>query len=244
MSFPLIGLTSEYAPQENRIFGTISVGESYVQAVVNAGGLPVAIPVGLTSDEQDELFSRLDGVLFTGGSDIDPVRFDGLPHPRVYGIDARRDELEMRYVQKAAKEGKPFLGICRGIQSVNVALGGSLYTDLADQMDQSLRHDYYPDIPRDYLAHPVSVASDSRLAQIFGENAFGVNSLHHQGIQRLGNCLRAVAYSPDHLVEAVELPDHPFGVAVQWHPEWLQAYAPQRHLFKAFVEAASNSRHG
>src|SRR5512138_1710291 len=124
---PLIGITSNYAPSEDGKFGTITVGESYVQAVLRAGGLPVVIPVGLSEQEIEALFARLDGLLLTGGADVDPARFGGLPHPRVYGIDARRDALEIQLAQMAAQHGKPFLGICRGVQVINVALGGTLY---------------------------------------------------------------------------------------------------------------------
>ena len=239
MAAPIIGITSTFTPATDGKFGTISVGESYIQAVLRAGGLPLVIPVGLPREEQQAVFDRLDGVLLTGGGDIDPERFDGLPHPRVYDIDERRDDLEIRLVQMAVKANKPFLGICRGIQVINVALGGSLFTDIADQLENSLRHDWYPDIPRNYLAHPVSLQPDSRLAQILGGDLFEVNSLHHQGVERLAPSLRAVAYAPDHLIEAVELPNHPFGLGVQWHPEWLQEHLPQRQLFEALVQASA-----
>jgi len=239
MASPLIGVTSTFTPATDGLFGTISVGESYIQAVLRAGGLPLVIPVGLPREEQQAVFDRLDGVLLTGGSDINPERFAGLPHPRVYDIDERRDDLEIRMVEMAVKANKPFLGICRGIQVINVALGGSLYTDIADQMENSLLHDCYPDIPRNYLAHSVSLQPDSRLAQILGGDLFEVNSLHHQGVERLAPSLRAVAYAPDHLIEAVELPNHSFGLGVQWHPEWLQEHLPQRKLFEALIKASA-----
>jgi putative glutamine amidotransferase len=242
MAAPLIGLTANFSPADDGKFGTIQVGESYVQAVLKAGGLPVVIPVGISGLELQSLIDRLDGILLTGGSDVDPARFQGPGHPRVYGIDARRDELEITLVQKAVETGMPFLGICRGVQVINVALGGTLYTDIADQMNGALRHDYYPDIPRNYLAHAVSIEKDSLLAQVLGSISVEVNSLHHQGLDRPAPDLRVVAHAPDSLIEAVELPEHPFGVGVQWHPEWLQEHAPQRRLFQAFVEAAGRGR--
>jgi putative glutamine amidotransferase len=185
-----------------------------------------------------ELFLRLDGILLTGGGDIDPARFNGVPHPRVYDIDERRDALEIHLVQMAVQNGKPFLGICRGIQVINVAMGGSLYTDIWDQMPGALKHDHFPNSPRDFLAHPVSVVTGSRLAEILSGEAFEVNSLHHQGLDQVAHALTPVAYSVDHLVEAVEIPGHPFALGVQWHPEWLQAHAPQRQLFQALVQAS------
>ncbi len=239
MAFPLIGVTASYIPPKDGPFGTVQVGESYVQAVIQAGGVPVVIPVGLSPEALQALFARLDGVLLTGGGDIDPRRFDGHPHPRVYDIDARRDDLEIRLAQSAAKSGKPFLGICRGIQVINVALGGTLFTDIGDQLANPLRHDWYPNVRRDYLAHSVAVTPGSRLAQALGGDSFEVNSLHHQGLEHIAPPLRAVACAPDQLIEGVELPDHPFGLGVQWHPEWLQEHAPQRQLFQALVKAAS-----
>jgi putative glutamine amidotransferase len=189
MAAPIIGITSSYIPAQDGKFGTISAGESYVQAILRAGGLPAVLPAGLSQEGLQAMFARLDGILLTGGGDIDPQRFQGLPHPRVYDIDLRRDDLEIRLVQMAADTGKPFLGICRGIQVINVALGGTLFTDIGDQLANSLRHDWYPNIPRDYLAHSVSVVPGSRLAQFLGGEAFEVNSLHHQGLDHIAPVL-------------------------------------------------------
>lgn len=239
MAAPLIGITSNYVPADDGKFGVINVGESYIQAVIRAEGLPVVIPVGLSEAEVRALFDRLDGLLLTGGADVDPLLFDGLPHPRVYGIDARRDAMEIDLVRMAAEQGKPFLGICRGIQVINVALGGTLYTDIADQKEQALRHDWYPNIARDYLAHPVTISPECQLASILGGEMCEVNSLHHQGILRMAPVLRPTAFALDGLIEAVELPGHPFGMGVQWHPEWLQEHAAQRRLFQALVKAAA-----
>ena len=238
MPAPIIGVTANYVPPETGEFGTISMGESYIQAVLRAGGLPVIIPVGLSQEGMRAMFARLDGVLLTGGGDIEPQRFQGNPHPRVYGIDLRRDELEIRLVQMAADAGTPFLGICRGIQVINVALGGTLFTHIGDQFPNALRHDWYPNIPRDYLAHQVTVDPGSHLAQILEGENFAVNSLHHQGLERVAPDLRVVAHAPDSLIEGVELDGHPFGIGVQWHPEWLQEHASQRLLFSALVKAA------
>jgi putative glutamine amidotransferase len=120
----------------------------------------------------------------------------------------------------------------------NVARGGSLYTHITDQLAGALRHDWYPDIPRDTIAHEVRIAEDSRIGAIFGTPLLRVNSLHHQGIKDLAPGLRAVGHAPDGLIEAVELPGHPFGFAVQWHPEWLTTQSEMRSLFRTFVEAA------
>ncbi len=215
--------------------------KAYVDALVEAGGIPVLIPACLTEEGRQSLFKRLDGILFTGGGDIALEYFDGEPHPRVDGVDKERDELEFFMLRAAAQKEKPFLGICRGFQVVNVALGGTLYTHIADQKPEALKHDYYPDYPRTLLAHPVKVDEDTHLAEILGETELSVNSLHHQGAKAIPAELKPVAYAPDGLVEAVELPAHPFGIAVQWHPEWMTDQPSTRRLFRAFVEAAART---
>jgi putative glutamine amidotransferase len=238
MPAPLIGVTASYSPAEGSRAAQFTVYEAYLQSILNAGGLPVIIPPALAGQPLRELFARLDGILFTGGGDIDPLIFGGQPHPRVYGIEPARDTLEIELVRLAAAENKPFLGICRGIQVVNVALGGTLFTDIADQHTTDLKHDNWPGPARSYLAHSVWIEEGSRLAAILGSQEKPVNSLHHQGLQQVAPGLRASACAPDQLVEAVELPDHRFGLAVQWHPEWLQDDPAQRALFRALVEAA------
>jgi putative glutamine amidotransferase len=221
----------------NGTLPVLGVSESYLNAVANAGGLPVIIPLILSNAQLDELLPRLDGILFPGGGDIDPQLFDGTPHSEVYGIDPERDRVELHLARRAAEQDKPFFGICRGIQVINVALGGSLYTHIADQLPRALRHAWYPDIPREHLAHTVRVQGGTRLAAALGKAEVQTNSLHHQGVERPAPGLTPVAWAPDGLVEAVELPGHRFGLGVQWHPENLQAYPEMRDLFRAFVDS-------
>lgn len=237
MPYPLIGITTARRPHAE-VRSQIVITEAYVQAVAAAGGCPVMIPLGLSPELLENLLARLDGILFTGGGDIDPAFYGAAPHPKVGDVDLDRDGVELYLLEKAVSQEVPFLGICRGLQLINVGLGGTLYADITAQRAGSLRHDYYPDYPRNYLAHPVDVRTESRLAGILGNSQVEVNSLHHQGIDRLAPGLEQVASAPDGMVEAVELPDHPFGLAVQWHPEWLGAHAPMRALFEAFVQAA------
>ncbi len=239
MPYPLIGITTARRPHAE-VRSQIVITEAYVQAVAAAGGCPVMIPLGLSPELLENLLARLDGILFTGGGDIDPAFYGAAPHPKVGDVDLDRDGVELYLLEKAVSQEVPFLGICRGLQLINVGLGGTLYADITAQRSGSLRHDYYPDYPRDYLAHPVDVRTESRLAGILGNSQVEVNSLHHQGIDRLAPSLEQVASAPDGMVEAVELPDHPFGLAVQWHPEWLGAHAPMRALFEAFVQAAES----
>lgn len=222
----------------------VAVQESYVRSVLNAGAVPVLIPLGLNARELQVILKRVDGILLTGGGDIDPGRFGGEAHPTVHQVDPDRDEGEICLVKESVQLGKPFLGICRGIQVINVAFGGSLYTDIGSQKPNSLAHEWVPGRPWNHLAHSVRVEEGSRLVEILGGTHFEVNSLHHQAISRLTDKFRATAFAPDGVIEAIELPEHPFGVAVQWHPEWLQEHPPMRALFSALVRAAGEQAAG
>ncbi len=237
MSLPLIGLTP--ARIETK-FGLPAQGvmQAYMHAVQNAGGIPVIMPLDMPVSDLAPLLSRLGGVIFTGGVDIHPMRYNTPLDAYVANVDEARDQMELDLFAEVTRRGMPFLGICRGIQLVNVALGGTLYTHVQAQHPGAHKHDFYPDWPRSYLAHPVRVEADSTLARILGETEPWVNSLHHQAIRGLAAPLRPLAYAPEGFVEAAELPDYPFGLSVQWHPEWLQTHASMRRLFRAFVEAA------
>lgn len=242
MPTPIIGITTRTAPVPPSLLPSVMVQQSYTNAILNAGGVPVLIPSEIKEADWEVLFNRLDGILFTGGGDIATELFNGEIHPAVYGIDPPRDAIELGLARYAATDGKPFLGICRGLQVANVALGGTLYTHIPDQLPNSLVHDYPGDdgFPaRTALAHLVRIEEDSRIGKILAEPILHVNSLHHQGIKDVASGMKAVAYAPDGLVEAIELPDHPFGIAVQWHPEWLTDQESIRRLFKAFVDAAA-----
>jgi putative glutamine amidotransferase len=231
----LIGITS-FKTQNIYGYPMNAVMSAYIQAVARAGGLPLLIPLGLEEAAYQALFARLDGILFTGGGDIQPDLYGGQEHSKVGDVDADRDRVELWLAKQVVEQDKPFLGICRGFQVLNVALGGSLYEDILDQKEGALKHDYYPDLPRNLLAHGVEIAEGSRLANILGLTSTQVNSLHHQGVRQLASRLSATAHAPDGMLEAYELPAHRFGLAVQWHPEWLQEHEPMRKLFSAFVE--------
>ncbi len=231
---PLIGITTTHYQPRDPLPGS-GVSEAYIRAVHDAGGLPLLIPSGMAAGELEALLGRIDGLLFTGGGDIDPRFFNGRPHNRVYNIIPERDETELSLVRMAVERQRPFLGICRGIQVVNVALGGTLYTDIADQMPGALTHKYED---RKYLAHSVHTQAGSRLADILGTTNLQANSLHHQGVDKVASSLTPTAWAPDGLVEGVEITGHPYGLAVQWHPEWLQERQEMRNLFTALVAAA------
>jgi putative glutamine amidotransferase len=239
MAKPLIGVTTRNGKDSNGNPTTV-IGHNYIRAVAGAGGLPFLIPSMLNEEDFRDIYSRLDGILFTGGGDVSLEYFSGSDHPRIGEIDKLRDLTEITLLRTAADDGKPMLGICRGAQVMNVALGGTLYTHIPDQLKNALDHDYPGDL-REVLVHPVNVDESAKAAEIFGETLLHVNSLHHQGIKDIAPGLKASGYAPDGLVEVIEISDHPYAVAVQWHPEWLQDQPAMRRLFKTFVEASSQS---
>jgi putative glutamine amidotransferase len=237
MSAPIIGLTT-YNGENKNGYPIAALMHQYISAVSEAGGVPLLIPSGVTSEAAKALIERIDGILLTGGGDIAIERYGGDPHLSVEEVDPDRDTVEFALLQTAAESGKPFLGICRGFQVVNVALGGTLYTHIQDQLPGAVKHDYDSDSQRQFLAHTIRLEKSSSLAGILNEAGLNVNSLHHQGAKDLAPSLRPAAYAPDGLVEGLEFPGHPFGMAVQWHPEWLMDQPVSRRLFGAFVEAA------
>ncbi len=209
------------------------------------GGAPLQIPLGLDHETLRAIFERVDGLLLAGGGDIAPAYYGEPTSDKCKGVDRERDTLEMTLVRWSVETGKPLLTICRGIQVMNVALGGSLYQDLLTDMPGALRHDYFTSdgFARDHLAHSLTLVPDSGLIRLLGAERLVVNSLHHQGIKDVAPDLTPVGYAPDGLVEAVEVEDHPFAVGVQWHPEALAPDDPvMRRLFEALVKAAHDGR--
>ena len=239
MSFPLIGVTGwksePYGPLARYNY---NLGENYIRAVQAAGGLPVAIPPLLKEDELLELFARLDGLLLTGGGDIDPAIFHQPRHRATRAVSDERDRAELALARWALEKTKPFLAICRGIQVVNVAAGGTLIQDIPTEVSASAIHTYSDDTPRDYIAHTVRVEPDSRLAGILGATEVPVNSWHHQSCDAPGRGIRYTAWSPDGVVEGAQAPGCRFAVCVQWHPEEMFHNRPDMlALFRALVQA-------
>ncbi len=207
-----------------------TVPTQYVDAIRRAGGLPVLLPPGNPA-WMDGL--RLDGLVATGGGDIDPARYGGdNSHPQISEPDHERDETEMQMMRWLVQSGLPTLTICRGVQALNVALGGTLIEHIPDHI--------HPDIHRSasgsWANHRVSVEPDSLLAHCTDAVELNTVSSHHQAIRELAPGLRVVAHAPDGIIEAVELAEHPFLLAVQWHPEVSAAIDPQQQaLFDALV---------
>ncbi len=214
----------------------------YFLSLTAVGAVPWMVP--LLDNDGDTLraiYDNLDGVFIAGGVDVDPASYGEERYERCGQTDLPRDIVELTFTRWALEDGKPFFGICRGMQVLNVAQGGTLYQDCADQRPGSIKHDYFPTagFERDYLAHEVAVEPGSRLHEAFGADCVQVNSMHHQGVKRLGADLVATAFSPDGLIEALETTDAQFAVGVQWHPEMLIDQDPGTHrLFTAFINAA------
>ena len=234
MGQAIYSLTQENLPQlQHRL------GDSYVKAVVRAGGIPVLLPNNTDLSCVKEIAQGLDGFLLSGGGDLDPVSFGERATEKLGTVTPRRDAFELalcRYVLE--KTEKPVLGICRGIQVMNVAMGGSLHIDLPS--DGKLCHSLNM-FPRDVYSHGVVVASGTRMAQIMGQGMGKVNSFHHQAIRDLAEGLVLSARSvPDDVVEAVELPGDRFVVGVQWHPEELVNCPEAVNLFNSFIQASGH----
>jgi putative glutamine amidotransferase len=234
---PWIGITS-YARTGRR--DSLGLPGAYVDAVWEAGGLPVILPP--VDAEPGDVLERIDGLVLPGGGDIAPQRYRGKPHDKIYGVSEERDHFEITLLRAAlARRDKPLLCICRGLQVLNVVLGGTLHPHLPDLGEGIVSHRDSESAP---TRHPVSVEPASRLAAILGTTEILVASFHHQAIDGLGEGLRAVAWARDGVIEAVEHESHPFCIGVQWHPELQRDEPAERRLLRAFVESCSDSREG
>ena len=244
MLAPLIGVSTSITLDKDpeRAY----VNTAYLRAIQEAGGIPVLLPPQLDEAALGVLWKRLDGLVLTGGGDIDPARFGDERHHATCEVSEARDALENGLVHRALDDDVPLFAICRGVQVVNVALGGSLYQDIADQYRDTADPTRKPlphsqTEPRDQPTHAVKVMGEgTRLGKILGALELEVNSMHHQAIKTLGRGLREVAWAPDGIIEGVELADgNRFVVGVQWHPEELVARDPAAcNLFAALVGEA------
>jgi putative glutamine amidotransferase len=245
MPRPLIGVTTQTLQAIDGIPeglpSSVVMNQRYYHAVAMAGAAPVLIPLLEDLETLRAIYERTDGVLIPGGVDVDPSAFGEAPHERLGRTDPARDMVEMQLVKWAIEDRKPVLGLCRGLQIINVALGGTLYQDLESEYPNAIKHDYFPTygFARDHLAHRVSVETGSRLYHAFADESVPVNSMHHQGIKSLAGSLIASAVAPDGLIEAVESPNESFLVGVQWHPEVFELSEPgSGELFRDFIDAA------
>lgn len=242
---PLIGITAGEIVNKDEPWAPITHGQSqtYVQAVVRAGGIPVILPLMDDEAVNRALYEHVDAILFAGGNDIDAGLFGEVPHPTVKDVSTLRDVVEMRFMRWTLEDERPMLGICRGMELLNIACNGTLYQDIATALPQASDHDLSTaakDI--EYIAHYLRIKPESRLAVIVGVETIGANTHHHQAINKVGDGLEAVAWAEDGIIEAIEDPSKLFVIGVQSHPESMESRAvPAWHqFFKAFVAAAKN----
>lgn len=242
---PLIGLTPtpELKEQEHGTFRRLALSDNYSKAVEASGGIAVMLPTH--QSDVAAILDRLDGVIITGGGDIDPATYGQAPHPKTGDIDPERDEFELRILEAAIARDMPLLGICRGLQMFNVALGGTLVQDIKDEMPESVEHkqqDHRIHHERVYQEASI-LPGDHPMRRIASGESIGINSFHHQGIDQLAPALRAIAQTADGLIEAVYHPGMTFGLAVQWHPEMLAPTHPEHaNIFAHLIDAARNYR--
>jgi len=231
---PRIGITTYGRNDEGRF----TIPAKYVDAVRRAGGLPMLLAPG--EPRLGEWLALVDALILTGGPDVDPALYHDAQHAEVYGIDRERDASDLFLAKHAVSSKTPALCICRGTQVLNVALGGTLHQHLPDVVGERVPH---RGKERAYMPHAVHVDRGSRLAEILGATDVSPMSSHHQSIRDVAPGLNVVARAPDGVIEAVEMRDHPWLVAVQWHPESTAAEdAQQQRLFDALVEAAREHR--
>lgn len=209
--------------------------QGFVNAVQEAGGLPLVFPIG-SPDLAEEYIRQIDKLLLAGGQDVDPRLYDGQPHPKLGMTNLDRDSFEKALVLEAIKQKKPIMAVCRGMQLVNSALGGSLYQDLSLYSEWSVKHEQQPTDPR-FATHSVQIEKNSVFSKLLPET-YMVNSYHHQAVKRLAPSLKAVAWADDGTIEALES-NQPDGkiLGVQWHPELRHQVEPlEQGLFNYFVQ--------
>lgn len=237
---PLIGIPTRPYVTEDVTFSAIAT--TYTNALDRAGAAPVLIPLGLGEDTLTAILSRLDGLLLAGGVDVHPSEYGEPVEPFCGAITRDRDLVELPLIRRAWQDKKPMLGICRGIQMMNVAAGGSLYQDIPAQLPGALHHSHVPGDPYSRRAHSIEIEPASELARILGPSA-QVNSLHHQSLKDIAPGLRVIARAPDGVVEAVQADDR-FALGLQFHPEWLVDDEQMLRIFQRFVDAAKEPRAG
>lgn len=234
---PVIGVTVSYRFLEDMCCAR----GTYARAIAEAGGVPVCLTPFCRPEHLGDILALADGLLFSGGADVDPVWFGEQPLGSLGPVDPVRDEFEMALAHRAIEAGRPVLGICRGIQVLNVAAGGTLYQDLKSQVAGALKH--WQEGPRWHASHSVYVKEGSLLGSVMGAGEHRVNSFHHQAVQQPGSGFRVCATAGDAVVEAIEHAGGGFLVGVQWHPEDMFGRdAAATALLRQFIEAARGGR--
>ena len=240
---PIIGITAGRRTDDAALFplNRIDISVNYVNAVAAAGGLAIVLPP--MPGTASEVLDLVDGLIFSGGSDLDPALFGQRDvHPATYGIDDDRDAFELELARLAYERDLPVMGICRGIQSLNVALGGTLHQHVPDVSALEHRQQEIGVLSYNPI-HPVQLDPDSFVSEVFDATTIETNSFHHQAIKDLSDRFKATGWSSDGLVEAVEAPDRTCFFAVQWHPEMMVSHHLQQLTpFRRLVDIAASRR--
>ncbi|PYZ92383.1 gamma-glutamyl-gamma-aminobutyrate hydrolase [Salipaludibacillus keqinensis] len=231
---PVIGITSSYLDER-----TLQTSYDNVDSIVKAGGIPLVFPNITKVEDIDTYVSQFDGLLVTGGGDIDPTLFKEEPHQKLGLIHPNRDEFETILIRKCMEQDKAILAICRGCQILNIACGGDMYQDIYSQIDKRLLQ-HSQQAPRSHASHYINVSKGSLLHKITDLSSYKVNSYHHQANREMAANLKVSARASDQVIEAIEGTDHSFVVGVQWHPECMTGTEdlPSVKLFTAFIEAS------
>lgn len=229
---PVIGVTPLYDEEKDSIW----MLPGYMDMLMECGAIPMILPFDDKAANVDQMLSKCDGLMLTGGHDVSPRVYGQQPIKECGLTHARKDALEQELLDQALEANIPILGICRGLQFINAALGGTLYQDLSTQRPSTLEHHMEP--PYNTVSHSVELVPGTPLQLLMKLSTLEVNSYHHQGIRNLANCLKAMAVASDGLIEAAYHPKKRFCWGVQWHPEYLwQSHPQQRAIAQAFVNA-------
>lgn len=232
---PIIGVTTDVNDAGNHL-----TNASYIDAIQKAGGVPIILPTGIDRDVP-QVCKLLDGLLLTGGWDVDPSHFDEDPHPKLGEVTPERDYVELLFARQMLNANKPILGICRGMQLLNIVFGGGVYQDMEAQYERPLLK-HSQQAKRWFASHEVKVTGQTNFHKIVGMDVIRVNSFHHQAVKNIGRPLVVSAVANDGIVEAIESTAHTFVVGVQWHPEMLlqKGDVHSLRLFEAFIRACKN----
>lgn len=239
---PLIAVTTTMGTAGRRKVPHVLLNAQYVAGVEKPGATAVLLTPAHAEQSVEGILDVVHGLVLTGGEDVDPARYGQDPHPALGGVNAARDDLEFAALAGALQRGMPVFAICRGMQLLNVALGGTLFQDLPSQLGGDILHEQTA--PINHRWHGARIQPDSRLGETMGMEQLHINSFHHQGVDRLAPGLEASVWAEDGLVEGVESTEYPWVMGVQWHPErgeaeaWDDPRDPNRRLFWAFVDAA------
>jgi len=234
---PIVGINMNVTQREGSTTASFSLTSTYVDAVVAAGGVPVLLPAVVTDEHVAEYCRLVDAFVFVGGPDINPKRFGQEPHATWNPIVERREEFDFKLMAAALETKKPVLAVCLGMQELAVLGGGDMVQDIPSLTDSTI--DHRPEAGATHLAHDIAVVPGTKLHQLLGSDTLKVNSLHHQACSSTGPGMIVSARAPDGIVEAIEVPDHPFAIGVQWHPEFLAPSSdPHARIFGGLIAEA------